>query len=300
VPEGLTDREGFIYGYDDRQFLFPGYKEGVRVLNKWYNMGLINPDFYLNKAGDSAEADNVKAGNVGSFIHNWDEPYRNGDNSWQAALKVNVNADAAIIAIDPFTNDAGLHRKFVSNAFDRKVFFPVSNKEPLASALYVNWISRLDVIKYLQIGDEGIVHNVLADGAIEVLDKTGTEYKQNSPQNIDYTMTVNGLHLGDAELTGKSIGLGYAPVDPFYIGAAYVAAQNDARVLPNYNVGSLTTVSATALAAKRDETLNKAIVATPEQFDAVYDAGYDEYLRSDGQAIIDERTAAFDKYIGSN
>jgi len=298
VPNNLSDKDAFIYGYDDRQFTFPGYKEGVRVLNKWYNMGLIKADFYLDKAGDSAEADNIKAGNVGAFIHNWDEPYRNGENSYQQALKNNVNADAAFIAIDPFVNDAGLHRKFLTNSYDRKVFFPRTNQEPLASALYVNWISRADVIKYLQIGDEGIVHTVTDEGVIQVKDMLGTEYNLNSPDNIDYTTTVNGLYLGDPELTGKAMGLKYAPVDPFYIGASYAAALNDGRILPNYNVGDLTTVSAQALTSKRDETLNKAIVAPVDQFDAVYDAGYNEYLKADGQTIIDERREGYEEYIG--
>ncbi|MCL2020141.1 MAG: hypothetical protein FWG70_10360 [Oscillospiraceae bacterium] len=60
---------------------------------------------------------------------------------------------------------------------DRIIFFPSSNREPLASALYVDWISRADVIRYLQIGEEGV---------------SGNSWVQNSPRNIDYTMTFNG------------------------------------------------------------------------------------------------------------
>ena len=39
VPDAATDEELYINGFDDRHLLYPGYKEGVRMLNKWYNMG---------------------------------------------------------------------------------------------------------------------------------------------------------------------------------------------------------------------------------------------------------------------
>jgi len=323
VPDGLTDKEAFIYGYDDRQFMFPGYKEGVRVLNKWYNMGLICPDFFLYSVGGTTEENNIKAGNVGSFIHNWDMPYRNENNGIQAVLKANAGEDAAFIAIDPFKNDAGVYRKFKAAAFDRKLFFPVTNKEPLASALYLDWISRRDVIEYLQIGDEGVTHRVTADGAIEfinnysynseknIIDNTARKYMQNSLYNTDYTMSVNGLYLQDTEKTGKSLGFAYPPTDRYYIGIAYARSQNGARVLPHYNIEGLEslnsyinthdyvltfgdlTITNADLADKRDALLNQAVAAPPDKFDAIYDAGYQDYLDAGGQAIIDERAAAY-------
>lgn len=44
VPDKLSDKDAYIYGFDDRQFLYPGIKEGVRKLNEWYNAGLIWKD----------------------------------------------------------------------------------------------------------------------------------------------------------------------------------------------------------------------------------------------------------------
>ena len=45
VPEELSDREMYVFGFDDRRLLYPGYKEGVRRLNQWYNEGLVWKDF---------------------------------------------------------------------------------------------------------------------------------------------------------------------------------------------------------------------------------------------------------------
>ncbi len=35
VPDKFSDKDANIYGFDDRQFLYPGIKEGLRKLNEW-------------------------------------------------------------------------------------------------------------------------------------------------------------------------------------------------------------------------------------------------------------------------
>ena len=44
VPEGLSDELLGTWRYD-RRIMWPGYKEGIRLLNKWYNLGYIWKDF---------------------------------------------------------------------------------------------------------------------------------------------------------------------------------------------------------------------------------------------------------------
>lgn len=132
VPEDVSDETLYVYGYDDRHLLYPNYKEGIRVLNQWYNEGLIWKDFALYTDA-SVEDDMMKSGFVGAFIHNWDYPYRNGEDSIQANLTRANGADAGFIAVDCFQNDAGITRKYLADRIDRKVFFPATNDEPLAS-----------------------------------------------------------------------------------------------------------------------------------------------------------------------
>lgn len=299
VPESLTDKEMFIYGFDDRHFLFPGYKEGVRKLNQWYHEGLIWPDFALYPPGDQTEDNNMKKGVVGAFIHNWDYPYRNGEDSIHVGLQRLVGPEAAFIAVEPFPNDAGIYRKFLSAPIDRKVFFPITNREPLASLLYLDWISKLENRRHLQIGWEGINHQVLPDGAVQLLQATG-RYIMNSPQNIDYTLTINGLDLGDPEITAKSIALNYPGVDARYIERAYRITDNEARYGKNFQVGEIKAEEGmqTVLTQKRDNLLARAIVAPPDQFDRVWDEGFADYLRSGGQAIINERLQKYEAIYG--
>ncbi len=295
MPEELSDREMYVFGFDDRRLLYPNYKEGVRRLNQWYNEGLVWKDFALYGAGDTTEDNMIKAGYVGAFMHNWDYPYRDGQEGIHANLQKLVGEDAAFIAVEPFQNDAGLYRKYLSAPIDRKVFFPSTNTEPLASLLYLNWLSNIENRRFLQIGEEGVHHTVTDLGAIQALPVTG-EKVMNSPQNIDYTIVINGLDLGDPVLTSRSIALNYSGVDARFIEPAYIITDNEARYGKNVQVGEIRAEEGmgTVLSEKRNTLLAQAVVAKTEEFDAVWDRGFTDYLRSGGQAIINERAQKYD------
>ncbi len=297
VPNDLSDKDAYVYDFDDRHLLYPGYKEGVRKLNEWYNAGLVWKDFPLYGAGDRTEDNMIKAGYVGAFQHNWDYPYRDGQEGIHANLKKLVGEDAAFIAVDPFQNDAGLYRKYLPAPVDRKVFFPASNDEPVASLLYLDWITKLENRNFLQIGEEGVTHEILADGTVKTIAAV-SEKIMNSPNNIDYTITINGLDLGDPELNARSIALGYALVEPRFIQKAYSLTNRDARYDKNINVGEIKAQEGMdpVLKEKRDNLLSQAVVANPKDFDTVWDRGFEDYLRSGGQAIINERKAKYEQY----
>ncbi|MDR0896762.1 MAG: extracellular solute-binding protein, partial [Oscillospiraceae bacterium] len=282
VPDAMTDKEAYINGFDDRHLLYPGTKEGVRKLNDWYNKGLIWHDFAIYSSGDTTEDNLIKSGFVGAFMHNWDYPYRSGMDGIHYNLQ-QIDPEAAFIAVEAFQNDAGVYRKFLANPIDRKVFFPSTNDEPLASLLYVDFISDLNTRIYLQTGEEGINHNVLEDGTIQAIAAQG-EYIMNSPNNIDYTITINGLDLGSNEKSIAALALNYGYVDASYIQTAYAATLNDGRIIPNVNVGQIMAEDGQgpALTAKRDTFLPQAVAAPVDQFDAVYDAGMEDYLASGG------------------
>ncbi len=289
VPEDVDDETLFVYGYDDRHLLYPGYDEGVRVLNQWYNEGLIWKDFGLYD-DSTVEDNNMKAGYVGAFMHNWDYPFRNGNDCINANLARNVGEDAMFVAIDCFPNDAGITRKFMGAAVgsDRKIFFPSTNDEPLASLLYVNFISSAETIYYLQTGLEGTNFEIQEDGAIKILPATG-EWVKNSGNNIDYTMTCNGLYLGEA--TAASTALSYPGIPADVVIKANEYGQNNGRFPKHYNVGTIEseTKVGSSLTSLRDELFTKAVTAPVDQFDSVYDAYIEQYMAAGGQEIIEER-----------
>ena len=290
IDPDISDKDYYVNGFDDRKYTEPGTKEAVRLLNKWYNDGLMWDDFALYSSGDSTEDDMMKAGYVGAFSHNWDYPYRNGEDSILANLQRLVGPDATYIVVDPFEDSKGTHTKFVSGPIDRKIFFPSTNDEPLACLMYIDFISEPETIEYLQIGDEGVTHNVLDDGAVEVIAATGDAI-QNSGFNIDYTITCNGLNLVDPEQTAKSTAHSYASIDPALVEQADKVAKTDIRVGKNVNVGAIDAEEGMgpALSEKRDIAYDLSVSAPVDQFDSVWDQQMADYLSAGGQAIIDER-----------
>lgn len=303
IDPDITDKEYYVNGFDDRKLTQNGTKEAVRLLNKWYNDGLMWDNFALYGSGDTTEDDNMKAGYVGAFTHNWDYPFRNGTDSINANLQRNVGEDAEFVAVDPFTDSKGGHTKYVSStAGDRKIFIsPTTNDEPLASMLYLDWISQPEHIEYLQIGDEGVTHNKHESGAIQTIAATGDAI-MNSGMNIDYTITCNGLHLSTDSLTVLSKAYSYAEIDPELVKQADAYAQVDAVPAKNVNVGTIEAEAGVGdtLSAKRDQVYDNAVIAPVADFDKTWDSLYNDYLNAGGKAIQEERAAKWEQYFGSS
>lgn len=299
IDPDISDREFYVNGFDDRKLTQEGTKEAVRLLNKWYNDGLMWNNFALYGSGDTTEDDNMKAGYVGAFTHNWDYPFRNGVDSINANLTRNVGSDAKYVAVDCFTSSNGAHTKFVPAPVDRKVFFPLTNDEPLACLLYLDWISDPEHIEYLQIGEEGVTHNVLESGAIQTIAATGDAI-MNSGMNIDYTITCNGLKLADPEKTMLSKAYNYAEIDPEIVAQADTYAQTDLHVIKSVNVGTIEAEVGIGdtLTSKRDQVFDQAVVAPVDKFDEVWDEFMDDYLSSGAQDIMDERAEKWEQFFG--
>ncbi len=300
MDPAITDKDYYINDFDDRAVTQNGTKEAVRLLNKWYNDGLLWNDFALYKSGDTKREDMIKSGVVGAFMMNWDQPFRNGEDSIVASLKRQIGEDAALAVVDPFKNSAGKAAKLLySSAGDRKIFFPTTNDEPLASMLYLDFISKPETIKYLQAGEKGVTHEVLDSGAIQIIAATGDAI-QNSGKNIDYTITCNGTYFGDADLAALSLSYGYAGIDPAMVAASDKIAKTDGISPRNVNVGTIEAEAnvGDTLTAKRDQIYANALSAKVAEFDSVWDSYMADYLSAGGQDIMDEREAKWNEYFG--
>ncbi|MDR1569358.1 MAG: extracellular solute-binding protein [Oscillospiraceae bacterium] len=288
-PE-LSDRDRWVNTIADRYFLLPNYKEGFRLLNQLYNEGLIDPEFALYK--DDTPSDNlIKSGVVGSFIHNWDQPYRDTPGLLRD-LQINV-PEAEIVAIDPFVNSAGQTAKGLYDAAGLNFFVPIFSKAPEAALRYANWLSRVENRYYLQIGEEGVTH-VLENGIPRLISAEGPQI-MNSAQNIDYTFGINGLDTGNPETYVQALASSYT-VDPQLIVDAYELAMKDGRpsiVVPGVEILSAGPVNQT-LVDKGLTLMARAVTAKPEEFDATWDADIADWLAAGAQEVLDERA---EKYI---
>ncbi len=288
IDPSLSKKDRWVNTVIDRYFLLPGYKEGVRFLNKMYNDGLVDTQFALYN--DDTDSDNlIKAGVVGAFIHNWDQAFRDTPGLLRD-LQANVPG-AEIVAIDPFKNSAGSTGKGLYDAAGVNFFVPASSQNVEGALRYVNWLSKFENHYYLQIGDEGVTHE-LVDGVPKIIPATGDKI-MNSPQNIDYTIMINGIDVEDSSKYGQALAQSYT-VDPKLIEDAYNYAMKDGRpaIIVPVTLSAAGPYTQT-LTDKGKTLMAEAVTAKPADFDAVWDRNIQDWLASGAQAIIDERASKY-------
>ena len=284
----ISFRERWINTVIDRYILLPGYKEGFRFLNRMYNNGLIDPDFPLYK-NDDPVTNLLKSGVVGSFAHNWDHVYRDNTRILED-LQQNVPG-ADLVPIDAIQSIDGLTHKRGSPATALFWFIPATAKNPKAAIRYANWLSRFENYNFLQIGQEGVNHEMV-NGVPKIKPATGP-WIQNSAGNGDYVFNLNGYDLGDPGLNAQVLANSYA-FAPELIVEAYRISSTNASPGPHISVKLLAAVPyQQTLTDKALGLYTEAVRARPEYFDRVWDSGVKDWLINGAQEIIDERRAQY-------
>ncbi|MCL1862799.1 MAG: hypothetical protein FWF78_04455 [Defluviitaleaceae bacterium] len=303
IPNDITDREHFIYGFDDRRFMYEGIKEGARVLNRWFNDGLIWPDFSLHDANNPIGDDLLMLGFVGAFIGNWDYPFRTSPGIINR-LRENVGPYANFISVAPFLNDAGIPRMEVGHGQERHIFFPHTNTEPIASLIYIDFISRPNVREFIMFGYEGIHFEMGPDGYLIPTnnDEWPDEMFIPSLRNFDLLPTFTNIPpLSNPAL--NSLAFGFEGIEQDNVNRTVEMTRRYAwvptRVVTREIVSEgLYGGGLDGMFGMGNEVLNQAITVPVDQFDAVFDAGRARYMAAGGQAIIDERRAAWLETFG--
>ncbi|MDR0456421.1 MAG: extracellular solute-binding protein [Treponema sp.] len=285
----MSMKERWINTVIDRYILLPGYKEGFRFLNKMYNNGLIDRDFPLYK-NDEPPANLLKSGMAGSFAHNWDHIYRENTRILED-LQKNF-PDAELVPIDAIQSIDGITHKRGSPPTSLLWFVPKSAKNPEAAIRYANWLSRFENYNFLQMGHEGINHEMVNE--IPAIKQVSGPWIQNSAGNGDYAFNLNGYDLGDPDLNARVLANSYG-WPPEIITEAYRISSTNADPGPHIPAKLLAaTPIQQTLTDKATVLYTAAVTAKPENFDQVWDDGVKDWLISGAQTIIDERR---EKYI---
>jgi putative aldouronate transport system substrate-binding protein len=284
----ISPKERWINTVVERYILLPGYKEGFRFLNQMYNDGLIDRDFPLYNS-DEAPDNLVKSGVVGSLAGNWDHIYRDNTKVLEDLRKNVPGAD--LVPIDAIQGIDGLTHKRGSPPTSLLWFVTRSAKNPEAAIRYVNWLSRFENYHFLQVGQEGINHDMV-DGIPKIKSATGP-WIQNSAGNGDYAFTLNGYDLGDPELNVRVLANSYSwPAE--VITEAYRISSTNANPGPHIPVKLLAaTAVQQTLTDKAEVLFTQSVAAKPEQFNRVWDDGVKDWLTSGAQTILDERQAKY-------
>lgn len=268
----------------------PGYKEGIRFLNKMYNEGLLDTKFASDKGGVQYN-NNITDGITGSFINGFDMPYRPTP-GWVAMLKSKV-PDAELIPIDPFVNFEGKHVKMKYNPNGLFIIIPKTSQHKAEAIKYLEWMSDPKVLFYLQNGEKGVHFSDLKNGLpVNVVpnDKLPDDKKANF---IDLSIIVIGKEFGSEEKNIEAASSGYPGYEELYK-QTYNIAMTDANFMPHIDKSiEAKSKYSKALSDKDVEILVKSITCKPGDFDKTYDSLVDQYLKAGGQEVIDETRAAY-------
>jgi len=283
IDPSIGHKERWINTVVERYLLLPGYKEGVRFLNRMYNSGLIDPDFPIYRHD---EIDIItKSGVVGSVAGNWDYIYRENTKVLED-LQKNVPG-ANMVPIDAIQSIDGITRKRGSPPTSLYWFIPKNSKNPEAAIRYVNWLSRFENYHFLQFGYEGISHEII-DGVPKIKSVTG-QWIQNSAGNLDYAFHINGYDMGCPELNEHVLANSYN-WPPEVIKNAYRISSTNAVSDPHVSVKLLEAAPLQQVLQDKAVVLFcSAITVTPANFDRVWDNGIRDWLSSGAERIVNER-----------
>ncbi|WP_261305159.1 extracellular solute-binding protein [Paenibacillus andongensis] len=270
--------------------LDPGFKEAIRFMNKLYNEGLMSRDFGLDKNKETLNKD-ISNGKVGFFSEDTINIYYN-DGTYDA-LKKNVPT-ALLTPVDAYTNKDGKHAKPLDAPNGMYIMIPKSSKNAVEAVKYLDWMASGDNLLTMLKGVKGQNYNLDANGIPAVIDNVDAKAKNNTYSGGDMGILANGLVLDTQEKT-----------DAAFIKNFPERYQSDVKNVLKFAVtdGIKQIISprpieaenkyGTTLIAKEEELIVKATMAKPSEFDATFDSMMSGYMSSGGQAIADERKAAW-------
>lgn len=277
-------------GSNDYPVLLPGFEDALKFMNKLYNEGLMSKDFGLDK--DKKQLwQSLQNGQVGFYTEDAGELYFSQNDTYKN-LQATVPG-AVMTPVDAFTNSEGKHAKpaYAPNAM--YVMIPKSSEHAVEAIKYLDWMASGTNLFDIQFGIEN-ENFTLVDG-VPVVKPDATQEAIDKIYNFgDIAVIVNGKFAGD-DVKNE---------------AAYIAqtpAEFQADMRKSVEISHTDTIQpirfdhpieaeakyGTALADKFQEIIVKLTMVKTDQFDSTYQSVMKDYMSSGGQAILDERIAAY-------
>jgi ABC-type sugar transport system, periplasmic component len=294
--EPLTEEQRYTLtqklGSSDHPVLLPGFKEGLRFMNKLYNEGLISKDFALDKDKKQLWQD-VQNGLVGAYSEDAGELYFEYNGTYKNLL-TNVPG-SSLTPIDPYTDSEGKHPKpgYAPNAM--YIMIPKSSERAAEAIKYLDWMASGDHLFFMQNGVEG--ENYELEDGIPVL-------KADAPQDVkdrlynygDMAIIVNGKYMGETEKNNEAY-IRQTPKEFHDVMRVSVNISNSDKIDPVVLPRPIEAEAryGSALADKYDELIVMTTMVAPDKFDATYESIMKEYMAAGGQAILDERTKLYEE-----
>jgi putative aldouronate transport system substrate-binding protein len=276
-------------GSSDYPTLLPGHKDAVRFLNKLYNEGLISPDFALDKDKKKKYQD-IATGKTGLYSEDAASSYLIQPPDTYTVLKKTVPG-AILKPLDPFTNEEGKHTKPAYIPAGLYTIIPKTSKVAAEAVQYLDWMAQKDVLYAMTYGVEGKNFKTVDELPVP-LDNEDTK---NALYNKgDYTIVTNGTDFGSPEKNAKGLALSFIEANQKDAAEAYKNGLQDGQAPLRFQrpIEAESKYGKT-LSDKYEQLLVKSMLAKPADFDKTYDDMLKDYMTNGGEAIKQERTAAY-------
>lgn len=293
-----TDEEAFTLtqqlGSNDYPTLLPGFKDALQFMNKLYNEGLISRDFALDKDKKKMGED-IANGKIGFYSEDDINPFY--DNGSLDTLQTNIPG-ANLKPIDVFQNSEGKYAKPMYAPNGMYIMIPKSSERAVEAIKYLEWMASEDHLFHMQNGVEG-ENYTLQDGIPVAIENPSEEALNRLYNSGDMAIISNGKQLGSMEKNLEARALQMPKQFYEHMHEAQRIANTDtfAPIVLDRPIEAQTKYGTTLL-----EKFNEIIVATtmakPEQFESTYEKMLNDYMKSGGQAILDERTALYKELNG--
>lgn len=273
-----------------------GYEDYVVFLNKLYNEGLVTKDFAMDKS--DLQWQSVTSGLAGGYTYNYDHPIRVSPGILASLQAIDANAMLRPLNCFESVTDPTkyYHAMYAPNGIF--TFVPVFAKNPEAAIMYLDWLCQYDTIYFLQNGEEGH-HYKLNDQGIPVLLDVADDTKFNSMQNIDYTLLTNGQEFDDVNLRIAAQAASYQGYESLFEEEYNVGYTDPLTTSFHFDVVlKADSQFSTYLDEFKLELLTKAVMASPEECLNVFHTLRDQYMSEGGQAVMEEKIAAWDNMHG--
>ena len=285
-----SDRDAYIYS-EQYMTIAPGSKEGLKQLNAWYNDGLITQDF----TEDTSEDDFKRAVSEGKAGFVLDD----ATNIWSsiATLNTTINVQPTWIPINCFETSDGTYRNPFEYRHAMFVMIPSTADEAktIACMKYLNWLADPEVAIQVRYTPDLIYDS----NGVAVEPSSAIKEEVGYPGTCDdlCIMNLNFEWVNSFDILAQSNydnqEKDWATVDWYQ--DYYETTSVGKFRFPTYGVVSdAESTYGTDLKIRMTEFAYDCITAPADEFDTVYESGYDELVNAGLQKILDARAEYFD------
>ena len=260
-----------------------GYVEYLRFLNKLYNEGLMDPEYYANTNME----ENLVNGRIGFFESGYEDNIRYG----RLESLQELQADADVVAVPALENvNDGKQYGIADPVNGMYIIIPKTCENVEAAVTYLDWMASESGGFVLYNGFEG-EHYELIDGVPTVIDQSYNDTDKDWLRMDLFLIGMPGYFQSVEELIASEE-MTFPGYEQHVRDNYSVAQTGIIRSVPSY-VSPSQSVYYSDIDVVMEENQVKCITCAPEDFDAQIGI-YRAALKEAGMdAVVEERTAYF-------